>query len=202
MAARGQKKKTVDPKTVKDSFEWADAYKQGYKNVVLQDNGDLTIMKTTKELDVAKTIPHLLGHDSTVVLAQEGEEDNEELRALAEKTQQTLYEKIEEKSVARTKQYLITERALLESIEKWQLEKEVSVRRNLAFQIGRLTSLMQQRDEQVQQAKYSNRHWREEEVPKVLINYASKANGNTVISRLVNQATSVEDRTFTVKDKA
>jgi hypothetical protein len=84
----------------------------------------------------------------------------------------------------------------------WQNETEASVRRNLAFQIGRLTALIQKRDEQVQQAKYSNRYLRTEDVPKIFLNYASKAPGNTVVTRLVNQATSVEDRAITVTGKA
>lgn len=198
MAARGQKERVVDPSKVTNSFEWAEAYKQGYKNVVLQDNGDLAILSSTKKQGIVKTIPHRMGYDSTVILASE---ENEELRALANETQQSISRKIKEKTAQKTREYLETEKKLLETIDVWQSESDSSVRRNLAYQIGRLSASLQRRDEAVQQAKYPNRYTISELVPKISLNYASKAEGEAFIHRIMNVATTPNDRNFTVADR-
>ena len=81
----------------------------------------------------------------------------------------------------------------------WQIESDSSVRRNVAFQIGRLSASLQRRDEAVQEAKYPNRYALSEYVPKISLNYASKAEGDTFVHRIRNVATAPKDRNFTVK---
>jgi hypothetical protein len=197
MATR-RRERTIDPELITNSMQWADAYKNEYRNIKQGKNGDLLVLDSATQSVLVKTIPHLYEYDSTVVLSTE---QNSELRAIASLKRTALKQEIDGKAKEKQKIFVEKETSLLEAIENWHREKDPALRRNLAYQIGLYGKDIQDAENALQTARYPQRHIRTEEVPKILLNYASKANGNTIINGIVFETTTPSSRSFTVEGK-
>ena len=197
MATR-RRERTIDPELITNSMQWADAYKNEYKNIKQGKNGDLLVLDAATQSVLVKTIPHLYEYDSTVVLSTE---QNSELRAIASLKRTALKQEIDGKANEKQTIFVEKETLLLEAIENWHIEKDPALRRNLAYQIGLYGKDIQDAENALQIARYPQRHIRTEEVPKILLNYASKANGNTLVNGIVFETTTPASRSFTVEGK-
>ena len=195
MATR-RRERTIDPELITNSMQWADAYKNEYKNIKQGKNGDLMVFDAATQSVLVKTIPHLYEYDSTVILANE---QNNELRAIASAKRTALKQEIDMKADRVRTRFVEKETLLLETIEAWNTEQDPAIRRNLAYQIGLYGKEIQDAENALQLALYPQRRIRTEEVPKVLLNYASKANGNTIVHDIVFETTTPSSRSFTVE---
>jgi hypothetical protein len=203
MPPRLKKVRVIEPATIRNSSQWADAYKGNYKNIVLGKNGEL-IVKDVTLASVAKIIPHESGYDATTVLASA---TTKELRAAVyegalEKAEE-IHKTLEVNTQSKRTLFLTTERELLQTIQEYKNEEDKALRRNLVLKIGELTHALQTADEGMRNSMYTHRTLDTIAIPKMLIDYPTKDDRTILVNRITLQTNgSVHDRAFTVEDTA
>ena len=195
--AKGRKERVIDPKKIKDSYQWLDAYTNNYKNVIMGPAGELLVQNTDRSV-IEKTISHDLGNDSAVVLASSELRTPVYTAALA--NQEAIQKGIADNTKTALDAFLKAERNLLDAVNEWKRESDKAIRRNLSFKIGELTIELKALDETLSRAMYPYRYVKSVEIEKKMINYASRDDRNIVIDTIVLKRTNPDMRNFTVKD--
>ena len=198
-AKKGRKERVINPEKVTTMVEWADAYKNQYKNIVHANNGDLQVMDTEDLTALVKTIPHTLGEDATVVLASS---KNVELRALAETKQSMLRETIESNTEQERTNFLEIEGDLLRMTNEWTHATDTAEKRNLAFRIGECTKQLQDAEFAVRSAMYPFRYVQTQDISRMLLQYAKKDDRIITVHTLALPYTDAQSRAITATGTA
>lgn len=196
--AKAKKVRYIEADKIQTSIQWTDAYKNKYKNVVLSEEGEMTLLNPSLK-EVVKTIPHSPGYDSTVVLATQY---NTELRAGALHTQEGIHASLEQETLFARNRFIATEKELLSTIEDWKHAEDPSTKRTLSLNIGILTNRLQARETDVRSSMYPHRYLRNRWIPKLLIDYPSRNPKETKVGVVTLQTTLPADRAFTVEGTA
>lgn len=188
----------IDPAKITNAFEWVDAYKNLYKNIIHGANGDLQVMDTEDMTVLAKTIPHTMGEDATVVLASS---KNVELRAHAQAKQNSIRDTIQFNVDEARATFIQIENDLLLTVDDWTHTTDVAEKRNHAFRVGQLTKQLQDAESVLRSAMYPFRHTMTQVIPRRLINYEKKDDRVITVHSLSLANSDAPTRTITATDR-
>ena len=165
-AAAGETKKgkTVALDKVSDVEDWAKYFRRGYQNIVLGEDGSFLVLDPalTKTdypaalAEPAKTIPHLMGSDYRVVLANS--RASSELRAAAEAKRTEVVEDLETAAAAARVLFIDAERRLLELTQLWESAPDGPTRTIHAQRVAEANRAVMDAEKQLREALAPHRY--------------------------------------------
>lgn len=202
-----RKGKTIDPKKVVDVESWARYFKRGYQNVVVGEDGsflvlDAELTKTDFPAaldDPTKTIPHLMGEDYLVVLADP--KSSKELRATAEARRTRIDEELGARVAAAKLAYSEAETELLNMNERWKNAPDAPSRIVLAQAVAAANAAVASAEAALRAAQAPHRYIAEyRDIPRMLLKPGSGDDRpiKNVIYRAVPQVTDAPERVINV----
>ena len=161
---KAKKGKTIDPKKVNSVETWANYFKKGYQNIVIDEDGSFVVLDpelTKTDFAAAlkgtkKAIPHLMGEDYITVLADP--KAPSELRAAAEIRRKAIHEVLDARIEAAKAEYEVAESNLIEANTRWRNAPDRPTRTDLAQSVAEANAAVALAEQRLRLAQAPHRY--------------------------------------------